>query len=125
MLALKLFSKELGVPEAIITDVAKAKTSLKVKAFCINIGTTLKKLEEGMHLANLAEFYAGLIKSFVGKNMKWSDYPLRLWDYCVERNARINNVPSRNNFKLQGSHPHASVTGEQGDMSNTCQFDWC
>ena len=53
-----------------ITDASKAETSLEVKAFCVNIGTTLKILEEGMPWANLAELYIGLIKSSVGKDVK-------------------------------------------------------
>ena len=77
LLALKLFAKELGVPETIVTDAAKAETSREVKAFCINIGTTLKTLEEGMPWANLVELYKGLIKSSVGKDMKGSNWPLR------------------------------------------------
>ena len=56
--------------------------------------------------------------------MKWSNFPLRLWDYCIERRACFNNVTSRNNFKLQESNPHTSVTGEQGVIRNICQFDW-
>ena len=56
--------------------------------------------------------------------MKSSDCPMRLWDYCVERRARVNNMTSRDSFKLQGSNPHTTVTGDQGDISNLCQFDW-
>ena len=45
LLALKLFAKDVGVPESLVTDGVKAKTSKEVKRFCINIGTTLKILE--------------------------------------------------------------------------------
>ena len=44
-LAMKLFAKEIVVPEALIIDGSKAKTSAKVKIFCIHIGTTIKILE--------------------------------------------------------------------------------
>ena len=42
---MKLFTKNIGVPEALVTDGSTAETSVDVKTFCINIGTTLKILE--------------------------------------------------------------------------------
>ena len=78
LLALKLFAKEIGVPEALVTDGAKAETSAEVKRFCINIGTTLKILEQGTPWANLAELYIGILKSAVSKDMTESNSPIRL-----------------------------------------------
>ena len=37
LLALKLFAKDVGVSEALVTEGAKAETSAEVKRFCINI----------------------------------------------------------------------------------------
>ena len=54
LLALKLFAKDVGIPEALVTDGARAETSAEIKKFCINIGTTLKILEQGIPWANLA-----------------------------------------------------------------------
>jgi hypothetical protein len=56
--------------------------------------------------------------------MKDSNCPLVMWDYCVERRARINNLTAKDNFQLHGSTPHTSATGEQGDISNICQYGW-
>ena len=39
LLAMKIFSKEIGMPEALATDGSKAETSADVTRFCINIGT--------------------------------------------------------------------------------------
>ena len=50
--------------------------------------------------------------------------PLCLWDYCVERRARINNLTAKNAFKLHGSTPHTVTTGDEGDVSNLCQYGW-
>ena len=33
-------------------------------------------------------------------------------------------MTSRNKFKLQGLTPYTTLTGEQSDISNLCQFDW-
>ena len=57
--------------------------------------------------------------------MKDANSPVVLWDYCVERRARINNLTARNLFSLQGQNAHFTVTGEEGDISNLCKFGWC
>ena len=63
--AINKFSKEIGSPEAIICDMDCEKMSLELINLCINIGTTLRFLEEGTMWANKAEFYIGLIKGAV------------------------------------------------------------
>ena len=45
-LALKLFAKEVGVPEHLIADPACAQKSREVVDFCLKIGNTLCLLEE-------------------------------------------------------------------------------
>ena len=47
-----------------------------------------------------------------------------LWDYCVERQARINNLTAKNNFKLHRTTPHTTTLAEEGDISSLCQFGW-
>ena len=70
-------------------------------------------LEENTPWANRAELYIGLLKEAVA-----------FWDYCAERRARINNMTAKNLFQLEGRNAHFSVTGEEGDISNLCQFNW-
>jgi hypothetical protein len=60
--------------------------------------------------------------------MKESNCPLVLWDYCVERRVRINNLTAKDIFKLHGTNVHTALTGDEGDISNLCQYrwyDWC
>ena len=83
-----------------------------------------RALEEGTPWSNKAELYIGLIKEAVRKDMCESNSPLCLWDYCVERRARINNLTAKNAFKLHGSTPHTVTTGDEGDISNLCQYGW-
>jgi hypothetical protein len=88
----------------------------------------LQVLEEGTPWANKAELYIGLIKEAVRKDMKESDCPLVSWDYCVERRARINNLTAKDPSQLHGSNAHTATTGDEGDISNLCQYkwyDWC
>ena len=47
LLAIKQFAKEVGAPDAIVSDMAKEQVSQDVCNFCNTIGTTLHALEEG------------------------------------------------------------------------------
>jgi len=124
LLAVKQFAKEIGAPEALIVDAAKAQTSRALRQFCAEIGTTFRVLEENTPWANKAELYIGLVKEAVRKDMKESDSPLAFWDYCVERRARIHNLTARKLFSLHGTTPYTALTGEEGDISNICQYGW-
>ena len=83
--AFRSFAKEIGVPHALIVDPAAEQTSKTVKKFCNEIGTTLRILEEHTQWANRAELYIGLFKEAVRKDMKTSNSPMVLWDYCAQR----------------------------------------
>jgi hypothetical protein len=128
LLAVKQFAKEIGAPEAIISDPSGEQTSHALKLFCNEIGTTLRALEEGTPWANRAELYIGLIKEAVRKDMKETTSPLVFWDYCVERRARINNVTAKDLFQLHGTNAHTATLHEEADISNLARFgwyDWC
>ena len=53
--ALKLFTKEVGVPNFIIIDPSGEQTSAVVCSFCHKIGTTLRILEERTQHEDRAE----------------------------------------------------------------------
>ena len=56
--------------------------------------------------------------------MQESDSPMCLCDYCVERQARMNKLTAKNNFKLHGTTPHTTTLAEEGNISSLCQFGW-
>ena len=122
--ALHQFCKEVGVPTSIIVDPAREQTSHKVKKFCHQVGTTLRILEESTQWANRAELYIGLLKSAIRIDMRKTNSPIRLWDYCTERRAIIHNLTPRNIFQLGGNTPTIATFGVQGDISKVSQFDW-
>ena len=122
--ALKQFAKEIDAPTSIIADMSGEQMSHDVRKFCNNIGTTLRALEEGTPWSNKAELYIGLLKEAVRKDMHESNSPMTLWDYCVEQQARINNLMAKDNFKLHGTTPHTATMAEEGDISSLCQFGW-
>ena len=121
---IKQLAKEIGAPASIIADMASEQMSQEVRKFCNGIGTTLQALEEGTPWSNKAELYIGLLKEAVRKDMRESDLPMCLWDYCVERWARINNLTAKDNFKLHGTTPHTATLAEEGNISSPCQFGW-
>ena len=122
--AIKQFAKEIGAPTLIIADMSSEQVSHDVRIFCNDIGTTLRALEEGTPWSNKAELYIGLLKEAVRKDMHESNSPVILWEYCVERQARINNLTAKENFKLHGTMPHTATLAEEGDISSLCQFSW-
>ena len=103
---------------------ASEQMSQEVRKFCSDIGTTLWALEEGTPWSNKAELYIGLLKEAVQKDMCDTDLPMCLWDYCVERWAKINNLTAKDNFKLDGTTSHTATLAEECDISSLCQFGW-
>ena len=121
--AVKLFMKRIGIPDAIIGDGAKEFLGA-TKKVCNEYGTTLRQLERGTPWSNRAELYIGLLKRAIKKDLKESNCPLVLWDYCAERRAKVHNVTAKDLFQLQGQTPSYHVHGVEPDISNICQFAW-
>ena len=122
--ALRKFAKDVGAPEVLVADPHSSHKSAEVKDFLNKIGTTLRLLEQSTQFANRAELYGGLVKEAVRKDMREQNSPLVLWDYCVERRAKIFSLTARDLFQLNGTNPHTATFGDEGDISNLCQFDW-
>ena len=45
-------------------------------------------------------------------------------DHCDKRRSLINNLTAKNLFQLDGKNPNFKITGDEGDISNLCQFGW-
>ena len=82
--AIKLFSKEVGAPDVLVVDPSGEQTSKRARQYCQLIGTTLRLLEEGTQWANCAELYIGIFKEAIRKDLRESNCPMVLWDYCAE-----------------------------------------
>eukprot|EP00957_Ditylum_brightwellii_P166221 12654317-Ditylum_brightwellii.AAC.1 len=55
LLVVKIFAKEVGATGTFICDAAGEQTSHPMRAFCAEIKTMLRILEEGTTWANIAE----------------------------------------------------------------------
>ena len=122
--ALHLFCKEIGVPVSLVVDPSGEQTSKDVRIFCNHLGTTLRILQESTQWANRAELYIGFLKEAVRKDMRRSNSPLTLWDYCAERRELIHNLTPHDIFQTGNATPHEYQFGSQGDISNLCNYDW-
>ena len=123
--ALQLFCKEIGVPDKTVMDPSGEQTSKKVKHFCQQVALlTVRYLEESIQWANRAELYVGLIKEAIRRDLRTTNCPLVLWDFCAERRALINNLLPSKLFQTCGQTPIAATFGTQGDISNLCTFAW-
>ena len=100
--ALKMFAKEVRVPDAIISDSHKCNKSREVKLFCHKIGTTLRILEGSTQWANKDKLYIRLFNKAVRKDMLDENTHLILWDYFAERKALIINMTAKDMFQLRG-----------------------
>jgi hypothetical protein len=121
--AVKQFAKEIGGPDALIFDMSREHTSQSLLKFFLEIRSSLCVLEEGKLWANKAELYSALIKEAVRKDMKESNCPLVLWDYCVKQQAHISNdTPTMGICKLHSLNAHTALTGDEGNISNLCQY---
>ena len=104
-------------------DKSGEQTSNAVKHFGQQVGLTLRVLEESTQWENRAELYIGLLKESIRKDLRVSNCPLVLWDYCAERRALIHNLIPRDLFQSAGKSPIESTFGTQ-DISNLCHFAW-
>ena len=120
--AVKQFAKEIEVPTALILDPEGTQSSHELKKTASKMNCTLKYIERKTQWANLAELYIGLIKESIRKELKDKESPLVFWDYCAERRSLINNLTAKNLFQLDGTNPNFKITGDEGDISNLCQF---
>ena len=121
---LHMFCKEIGVPETLVLDKSGEQTSNAVKQFSNHVGLKLRILEESTQWANRAELYIGLLKEAIRKDLRSSNCPLILWDYCAQRRALIHNLIPRDLFQNEGRSPQEVTMGCQGDISNLCNFEW-
>ena len=53
-----------------------------------------------------------------------SGFPKSLWDHCVELEALIRSPTSLDIYGLEGQVPDTVMSGQIGDISSLCEFEW-
>lgn len=122
--ALKAFCREVGVPDTLVCDPHPTQHSRDVKNYLAEVGTRLKVLERSTQWADLAERFIGLLKSGVRADLRESNAPMVLWDFCLDRRVMIMNLTARTTHKLRGINPYTATTFQTADISNIATFGW-
>lgn len=126
--ALRLFFKKVGVPDAIICDQGKEQIEGRSQQLMRDSGTMIRRIEPNTPWANRAERYIGMFKQGIRNTLQATNCPMRLWDYCAEHQARVNNATAKNLYQLGSTTPYQTIYHREPDISNICQFgfyDWC
>lgn len=123
-LAIKRYFKEIGVPERLICDQAREQVKGDAKILCHDAGCTVVELEKGTPSSNRAERAIKTLKDETKNDLFQSNCPLILWDYALERRAKIICSTPRSNHLLDGNTPHTRLTGQVADISNLIDFKW-
>ena len=83
------FFREEGVPTTRILDGAREQIGQKVIKTCSDTNCKIKRLEFETPWANRAEMGIRELKRGVRRLMRFTNAPLRLWDYCSQLQAKI------------------------------------
>ena len=51
-------------------------------------------------------------------------YPKPLWDHCIELEEIIHSHTALYIYGLEGQVPEMVMSGQTGDMSSLCEFEW-
>jgi hypothetical protein len=101
----------------LVCDAHPTQKKREVRDYLTQIGTTLRILEANTQWANRAELYIGLLKEATRKDLRETNSPMVLWDYCMERRAKIYQITAKNLFQLNGTNPHTATFGTEADIS--------
>ena len=114
------------MPSVFIGDQSGQQTSNVVRQYVRSVGSrSLRQLEEGTPWANRTELIIGHLKAAVRKDLVESNCPIYLWDYCLERRVRINNLTAKDLFQFKGETPYSTtIYGREGDISALSNFSW-
>ena len=119
-----LIFKRGGVTPKIVDDNSKEQT----------IGKFSKKCREAdCHLVTTEPYYPwiqaeeGCIKQMkLGSSIRMlkSGSPKALWDHYIELEALICYYTALDIYGLEGQVPKTVISGQTGDISSLCEFEW-
>ena len=98
---LYFFCKEIGVPISLVIDGHMFQNNNKTNKLCHQFVMTLHILEVGTLWDNSAELCISIFKESACMNLRMTNTPMVLWDYCMERRYRIHNAVPRPLFQNQ------------------------
>jgi hypothetical protein len=119
---LDIFLSRYGIPEALISDGAKAYTGGQCCQKERDAGCFCKLTDPYSPWQNRAEGEIREVKRLAGGWMIKSQSPRRLWDYCLELASIVWSHMAHDMYKLQGEVPETIIIGQTADISFICEF---
>ena len=121
---LDLFLGRYGVPEALISDGAKAYTGGEFKKKAKQAGIFCKLTDPYSPWQNCAESEIREVKRLVTRWQVRSKSPRRLWDHAVELASVVRSHLALDLYKLDGQVPETKMLGQTADISFIYAFAW-
>ncbi len=122
--SLDLLFLEEGMPNTIISDDAPELHAGEFRRKCRQVGSYCKETEPYSPLMNCAEETIRELKRATRRAMLKTQMPKRLWDYCLELQAKIRSNTAHDITTLGGQTPETLMGGETADFSELCEYDW-
>jgi hypothetical protein len=122
--SLDLLFPEEGVPNTMISDDAPKLHAGEFRRKCRQAGSYCKETEPYSPWMNCAEGTIRELKRATRRAMLKTQTPKRLWDYCLELQAKIRSNTAHDITTLEGQTPETLMGGETADISELCEYDW-
>ena len=121
--SLKTFNEDVGVPNHITVDGAKAQVSPNTDFAkqCSFTNTHVHRIEPYTPNQNFAETVIGWMKKRWRNQKRKKDIPNRLWDYSLMYEAELFNMIARGSDKRTG---YERVTGDTPDISEYLDYEF-
>ena len=121
--SLKTFNEDVGVPNHITVDGAKAQVSPNTDFAkqCSFTNTHIHRIEPYTPNQNFAETVIGWMKKRWRNQKRNKDIPNRLWDYSLMYETELFNLIARGNDKRTG---YERVTGDTPDISEYLDYEF-
>ena len=122
--ALKIVVQDIGIPSHIHTDGAREMTRGEWKKYCDLLAIKMTHVEPYSPFQNKAELGINELKHDLKWRMTLTETPRRLWDYCLEYCADVNNILPHPFPVLQGRTSLELMMGHTPDISEYSEFGW-
>ena len=125
--ALALLFQREGVPAVMIMDGALTQTKGEFRQLCVKSGCQVKQTEPRSPWQNTAESAIRELKRTTRSTLARTRAPLKLWDDCLEYQARVRSLTALGIYALRGQTPETMMNGETPDISvwaRTAWFQW-
>ena len=113
-----------GVPPKMIMDGSKEQATGKFAKKCREADCHAVTTEPYSPWQQAAEGCIKQVKLGSSRKMLKSASPKPLWDHCLEYEGGIRSHTALDIYGLFGQVPETVMTGQTGDISAYCEFEW-